>query len=84
MAATAIQTPDGGLRCARWNSAREISEATQIGRTRKSQSPVATDRAPAKNPSSKNGYTLNEEPQPQVLFTFGLSNLKPAPSRVST
>jgi hypothetical protein len=29
-------------------------------------------------------YTLNEEPQPQVLFTFGFSNLKPAPSRVST
>src|SRR5208282_3671292 len=28
--------------------------------------------------------TLNEEPQPQVLFTFGLSNLNPAPSRVST
>jgi hypothetical protein len=29
-------------------------------------------------------YTLNEEPQPQVLFTFGFSNLKPAPSSVST
>jgi hypothetical protein len=29
-------------------------------------------------------YTLNELPQPQVLFTFGFSNLKPAPSRVST
>jgi len=29
-------------------------------------------------------YTLKEEPQPQVLFTFGFSNLKPAPSRVST
>jgi hypothetical protein len=29
-------------------------------------------------------YTLNEDPQPQVLFTFGFSNLKPAPSRVST
>ncbi len=29
-------------------------------------------------------YTLNEEPQPQVLFTFGFSNLKPAPSRLST
>jgi hypothetical protein len=26
----------------------------------------------------------NEEPQPQVLFTWGLSNLKPAASRVST
>lgn len=29
-------------------------------------------------------YALNEEPQPQVLFTWGLSNLKPAASRVST
>ena len=29
-------------------------------------------------------YTLNELPQPQVLFTFGLLNLKPAPSSVST
>jgi hypothetical protein len=29
-------------------------------------------------------YTLNEDPQPQVLFTFGFSNLKPAPSRLST
>lgn len=29
-------------------------------------------------------YTLNEEPQPQVLLTFGFSNLKPAPSSVST
>ena len=29
-------------------------------------------------------YTLKELPQPQVLFTFGLLNLKPAPSSVST
>ncbi len=29
-------------------------------------------------------YTLKDEPQPQVLLTFGFSNLKPAPSRVST
>jgi hypothetical protein len=29
-------------------------------------------------------YTLKDEPQPQVLFTFGFSNLKPAPSSVST
>jgi hypothetical protein len=29
------------------------------------------------------GYTLNEDPQPQVLFTFGFSNLNPAPSKVS-
>ena len=28
-------------------------------------------------------YTLNDDPQPQVLFTFGFSNLKPAPSMVS-
>ncbi len=26
----------------------------------------------------------NEEPQPQVLFTFGLPNLKPEPCRPST
>jgi hypothetical protein len=29
-------------------------------------------------------YALKEDPQPQVLFTFGFSNLKPAASRVST
>jgi hypothetical protein len=29
-------------------------------------------------------YTLNELPQPQVFFTLGLLNLKPAPSTVST
>ena len=29
-------------------------------------------------------YTLKELPHPQVLFTLGFSNLKPAPSRVST
>jgi len=29
-------------------------------------------------------YTLNDDPQPHVLFTFGFSNLKPAPSSVST
>jgi hypothetical protein len=34
--------------------------------------------------SRPSAYTLNEDPQPQVLFTFGFSNLKPAPSRVST
>jgi hypothetical protein len=32
----------------------------------------------------KSIYTLNDDPQPQVLFTFGFSNLKPAPSSVST
>jgi len=35
-------------------------------------------------PFAASGYTLNEEPQPHVLFTFGFSNLKPAPSSVST
>jgi len=29
-------------------------------------------------------YTLNEEPHPQVDFTWGFSNLKPAASSVST
>jgi len=33
---------------------------------------------------SLRAYTLNELPQPQVVFTLGFSNLKPAPSRVST
>ena len=32
---------------------------------------------------SRRSYTLNELPQPQVLLTFGLLNLKPAPSNVS-
>ncbi len=30
------------------------------------------------------GQALNELPQPQVVFTFGLLNLNPAPSMVST
>jgi hypothetical protein len=29
-------------------------------------------------------YALNELPQPQVDFTFGLENLNPEPSSVST
>ena len=29
-------------------------------------------------------YTLKELPQPHVLFTFGLLNLNPEPSSVST
>ena len=33
---------------------------------------------------ARDSYTLNELPQPQVLFTFGLLNLNPAPSSVST
>jgi hypothetical protein len=33
---------------------------------------------------NETGYAWNDEPQPQVLFTFGFSNLKPAPSSVST
>ncbi len=55
--------------------------------------PIAQACAEAKtNPASEDGvsnswrrsaYTLNEEPQPQVLLTFGFSNLKPAPSSVS-
>ncbi len=32
----------------------------------------------------RSDQTLNELPHPQVDFTFGFSNLKPAPSRVST
>jgi len=32
----------------------------------------------------RTAYTLKDEPQPQVLFTWGLSNLKPAASSVST
>jgi hypothetical protein len=36
------------------------------------------------NPQSYLPYTLNDDPHPQVLFTFGFSNLNPAPSRVST
>ena len=34
--------------------------------------------------SAKQLYAWNELPQPQVLLTFGFSNLKPAPSSVST
>jgi hypothetical protein len=34
--------------------------------------------------SYRKSYTLNDDPHPQVLFTFGFSNLNPAPSSVST
>ena len=52
------------------------------GRRRyKTKSPVAERRGFSEITKS---YTLNDDPQPQVLFTFGFSNLKPAPSRVST
>jgi hypothetical protein len=33
---------------------------------------------------SCDAYALNELPQPQVDFTFGLLNLNPEPSRLST
>jgi hypothetical protein len=34
--------------------------------------------------SSQRNYTLKLDPQPQVDFTWGLSNLNPAASSVST
>jgi len=57
---------------------RKVSGALQII---KSMSPIA-----ATLPGHLHfcAYTLKDDPQPQVLFTFGFSNLKPAPSRVST
>src|SRR5438874_705270 len=55
---------------------------------------IADRKTPhAKKPCSRAGplillttglYAWKELPQPQVLLTFGFSNLKPAPSRVST
>jgi len=50
--------------------------------TRKELSPATGGEAPRLSTSAS--YTLKEDPQPQVLFTFGFSNLKPAPSSVST
>jgi|ERR1700690_3067793 len=56
-------------------------------------SPLERKFAPKENPTQRAGfypklrenlYTLNDDPQPHVLFTFGFSNLNPAPSRVST
>ena len=44
---------------------------------------LATPCCDRRNPDNP-VYTLNELPQPQVLFTFGLLNLNPEPSRVST
>jgi hypothetical protein len=41
-------------------------------------------RSPKVVPFIVGYYTLKELPQPHVLFTFGLLNLKPAPSSVST
>src|SRR5258708_4125877 len=48
------------------------------------QRPHLRDEAVLNFDKSSTSYTLNEDPQPQVLFTFGFSNLKPAPSSVST
>jgi hypothetical protein len=38
----------------------------------------------ARSCGTEDGYTLKDEPQPQVDFTWGFSNLNPAASRVST
>jgi hypothetical protein len=46
--------------------------------------PIPVGTRPSGNFSARETYTLNDDPQPQVLLTFGFSNLKPAPSRVST
>ena len=46
-------------------------------------SPRPIDKRVRIEKESRRSYTLNELPQPQVLLTFGLLNLKPAPSSVS-
>ena len=66
-------------------------KTSKIQSRHSSRSKSTPARAQKKSPAMRGfctfkfstNYTLNEEPQPQVLFTFGLSNLSPAPSRVS-
>ena len=53
----------------------------KMGQCEVSQRPIGKRIRTEKE--SWRSYTLNELPQPQVLLTFGLLNLNPAPSRVS-
>jgi len=70
--------------CAVWNKADTIPGGNPPG-------PAITSRALgcqfwATNSTWQGAariYTLKELPQPQVLLTLGLLNLKPAPSRLS-
>jgi len=50
----------------------------KMGLCVKSRRPIWKNKL--KNVAGPRSYTLNELPQPQVLLTFGLLNLNPAPS----
>ena len=56
----------------------------QLNRLRSAQEKALHFRRALLSKSILIFQTLNDEPQPQVLFTLGFSNLKPAPSSVST
>jgi hypothetical protein len=60
---------------------RFLEQPKKMGRRENSQRPIG-NLIRIEN-ESRRSYTLNELPQPQVLLTFGLLNLKPAPSSVS-
>ena len=62
---------------------RNPSKYSRTGRLKK-QKPHREMRLFEQPKISVEIYTLKDDPHPHVLFTFGFSNLKPAPSRVST
>jgi hypothetical protein len=65
----------------------EASEVNTMFKEKGSRSPRSLTKVVFETRRFKSGpqpYTLNELPQPHVLFTFGLLNLNPAPSIVST
>ncbi len=65
---------------------REESETSKEGRERTLTHRPEAPECGARSYSRTNwigNYAWNELPQPQVDFTFGLSNLKPEPSSVS-
>src|SRR5579884_3717545 len=87
----ALASPQVGLICSPSRS-KPISSSNRSGLSlqrsgrgqdfgEKRKGPVA--RALFHGVRTLERYTLNDDPQPQVLLTFGLSNLNPAPSRVS-
>jgi hypothetical protein len=69
-------TADNGLRAVPDRHRLFPHRALGLGRNRKAP--------PQRGSCHQILYALNEDPQPQVLFTFGFSNLKPAASSVST
>jgi hypothetical protein len=85
LVAPAFRRLSGGRPALRFSSSPKtlagfahLSDWRDAGAKKAKASPLSDEACLASN-----SYTLNDDPQPHVLFTFGFSNLNPAPSRVS-